>query len=408
MNNLGILFRYEWKKIWKKKIVWIMGSIVIILFLSGQLWSLVPYNTVQTDSNGNPYSVQQGGYEAFIKERENARKLDGRKIDEKLLREVWKDYENEEYEEIKAILIGAHIEYWRKGEAEATVTAPADTEQEDDVVAEGARNWYRELQWAVEKKINSVAGLTPAERQYWLAQDAKVEKPLTYTYAKSWEEILAYIQDVSLWLILLCAVCLSGVFSEERRKKTDSLILSTKNGKNQVCFAKLLAGIAFAALWFLILYGITVFIAFLFYGVEGFSAQIQLAAPVIPAAMTMGQAVLLLLGIAILAVILIGVLCAVLSEWFGSSVAVLAVVGGSTLLSQLIWIPDAQRVLRQIYDLLPVNLVTIYTFLDYKTISIFGLRLTDLQFAYVIYPLLTVILMFLGWWKYCRCHAGSR
>lgn len=406
MNNLGILFRYEWKKLWKKKIVWIMGSIVLVSFLCSNLLFLISSKTVWTDSNGNSQSVQRGGYEAYVRECENARKLDGRRIDEELLREVWKNYENEEYEEIQVLLGSVDTENWReKGE---TVTGPADAEQEDDLVAEAVRSWYQGLQWAAEKEINSAVGLTPAERQYWLAQDAKVERPLTYTYAKSWNEILGYIQDVSLWLVLLCAVCLSGVFSEEQRKKTDSLILSTRNGKNPVFFAKLLAGIVFAVLWFLILHGINIFCSFLFYGVEGFSAQIQLVSPRIPTAITVGQTVLLLLGVTILAVILVSILCAVLSEWFGSSVAVLAVVGGSACLSLLIEIPAERRVLVQIHDLLPVNLVSIYTFLDYKTVSIFGMRLTDLQFAYVLYPLLTVILLFLGWWKYCRCHAGSR
>ena len=105
---------------------------------------------------------------------------------------------------------------------------------------------------------------------------------------------------------------------------------------------------------------------------------------------------------------LISILCTVLSEWFGNSVAVLAVVGGSTFLSMLMDNPADLRVLAQIYDLLPVNLVSGYTFFDCYTISIFGLRLTDLQFAYIIYPLLALIILFLGWWKYCRCHAGSR
>ncbi|MDE6566910.1 MAG: ABC transporter permease subunit [Lachnospiraceae bacterium] len=406
MNNLGILFRYEWKKIWKRKIVWIMGSIVIIIMLWVDLSFLIPYYTDSIDSAGNSYSVQQGGYEAYVKESENARKLDGRKLDEQLLREVWEDYENEEYEEIQALLGSLDVLNWRKSNVE--VSAPADTDQEDDVVAEGVKSWYQELQWIAEEKINSAVGLTSAERQYWLAQDAKVEKPLTYTYAKSWEHILAYIQDANIWLVLLCAVCLSGVFSEERRKKTDSLILSTKNGKNPVFFAKILAGIAFAVLWFLILHGINFFISFLFYGVEGFSAQIQLIAPQIPAAITVGQADLLFLGITILAVILTSILCIGLSEWFGSSVAVLAVVGGGALLSLLIDFPKEQRVLSQIHDLSPLILTSLYNFFDYKTISIFGLRLTDLQFGYILYPLLTVIILFLGWWKYCRCHAGSR
>ena len=406
MNNFGILFCYEWKKIWKKKIVWVMGSIVIISFIWSNLLFLISFKSVQTDSDGNVHEIELGGYEAYVRECENARKLDGRRIDEELLREVWKDYENEKYEEIQALLGSVVTENWKK--KEVTVSGPGDAEQEDDLVTEGVRSWYQGLQCAAEKEINSAVGLTPAERQYWLAQDAKVERPLTYTYAKSWGEILGYIQDVSLWLVLFCAVCLSGVFSEERRKKTDALILSTKNGKNPVFFAKILAGIAFAVLWFLILHGINIFVSFLFYGVEGFSAQIQLVAPRIPAAITIGQAVLLLLGITILAGILISILCTVLSEWFGSSVAVLAVVGGGSFLSLLIEIPDDLRVLAQIHDLFPVNLVSIYTFLDYKTISIFGLRLTDMQFAYIIYPLLAVIIMFLGWWKYCRCHTGSR
>lgn len=402
MNNLGILFRYEWKKIWKKKIVWIMGGIVIIGFLWNILGFLISLYTVKTDSEGNSYSV----YENYVRACENAKKLDGRKIDEKLLREVWKDYGNKEYAEIYSLL-GA-VGMGNVSKDEVAVSGSEDAEQEDDLVTEGVKSWYQGLQQAAKETIDSDVGLTPAERQYWLAQDAKVEKPLTYTYAKSWGIILAYVQDVSLWLALLCAVCLSGVFSEERRKKTDSLILSTKNGKNPVFFAKFLAAVAFAILWILILQGLIFFIAFLFYGVQGFSAQIQLIAPGIPAAITIGKAVLLLLGVTVLEAFLISILCTVLSEWFGSSVAVLAIVGGSTFLSASMEIPADHRVLAQIHDLFPVNLVSIFNFFDLKTITIFGLRLTDLQFGYILYPLLAVIIMFLGWWKYCRCHAGSR
>lgn len=401
MNNLEILFRYEWKKIWKKKIVWIMGIIVIINFLYSYLLCFLPYETVQMDSNGNPYSVQRGGYEEHVRECENARKLDGRKVDEKLLGEVWKDDENEEYEEIRTLF--RSISATGDWKHEIAMGVPAGAGQEE-LAAEAVKS----LQRATGERINSMAGLTAAERKYWLAQDTEVEKPLTYRYAEAWKETLAYVQDVILWIVLLCAVCLSGVFSEERRKKTDALILSSKNGKSPVFFAKLLAGIAFAGFWFLILQGIHVLFYFSFYGVEGFSAQIQLAAPTIPVAITVGQAALLLLGIAVLVSVLISILCTVLSECFGSSIAVLAAVGGGSLLSMLIVVPDHQRVLAQIHDLIPVNLVTVFTFLDYKTISIFGLRLTDLQFAYVLYPLLIVLLLFLGWWKYCRCHAGSR
>lgn len=117
MNNLGILFRYEWKKIWKKKIVWIMGSIVIVSFLFSNLSFLIPYETVQTDSAGNSQTVRQGGYTAHVRECKNARKLDGRKIDEQLLKEMWKEDESEEYKEIQAFLEVVHAGDWQAGEA---------------------------------------------------------------------------------------------------------------------------------------------------------------------------------------------------------------------------------------------------------------------------------------------------
>lgn len=87
MNTIGTLYVYELKKIGNRKVVWIVGLIMLALSIFLSVGDLV------TSSYYGETSVS--AYQAMKINRENAEKLSGRTIDDTLLREMQEDCTDE-------------------------------------------------------------------------------------------------------------------------------------------------------------------------------------------------------------------------------------------------------------------------------------------------------------------------
>ena len=87
MNTIGTLYIYELKKIGNRKVVWIVGLIMLALSIFLSVSDLV------TSSYYGETSVS--AYQAMKINRENAEKLSGRTIDDTLLREMQEDCTDE-------------------------------------------------------------------------------------------------------------------------------------------------------------------------------------------------------------------------------------------------------------------------------------------------------------------------
>ncbi len=73
-----------------------------------------------------------------------------------------------------------------------------------------------------------------------------LEKGIYYGYDYGWSVAEDVFDVVGILLILVIIFGLCGVFSEEYRLRTDSLLLSTKKGKNKLATAKILTGIIYS------------------------------------------------------------------------------------------------------------------------------------------------------------------
>lgn len=81
MNNLGVLYRYEYKKLLSKKIVWISFSlciITIVISLFAPFWGSYYAEGEFVDTNYNMYQIDKQYSEA----------LSGREINQELLEET--------------------------------------------------------------------------------------------------------------------------------------------------------------------------------------------------------------------------------------------------------------------------------------------------------------------------------
>lgn len=76
--------------------------------------------------------------------------------------------------------------------------------------------------------------------------DKNLEKGIYYGYDYGWSVAEGVFTGVGILLVFVMIFGLCGVFSEEYNLGTDSLLLSTKKGKNKLAAAKILTGIIYS------------------------------------------------------------------------------------------------------------------------------------------------------------------
>ena len=411
MKRIGTLYAYELKKIASRKIVWIVGIIMIFLCAFLSFSDLISSSYYGED--------EISGYEAMKINREYARNLADRKIDDTLFREMQDYYSREDVEEsndsisdgqISIITDESQEDEIDKGIKEYTpIYAYVKEITEDSNMA--LKISSDELYKMREKSIlqnRTDQMLTEKEMDYWEEKDKQIETPFTYEYTESWSNLWNYMYTINYMILLMLAICLSNVFSVEYLRKTDAIILCSQYGKKHLYLAKVLAGISFGVIIAILFFGITAISSICVYGADGFSAALQIAFPLSSWNISVGESVLVLLFVLLIISVLYSVAIVILSEILKNSVAVMAIPVGIMILTMMIDIPYQFRIASQIYDLLPTNLLTVWELWDDRLVSVLGKYLTNLQIAPILYLIIIIVLFFVGKRVYLKHQIGAR
>ncbi|MDE5864961.1 MAG: ABC transporter permease [Lachnospiraceae bacterium] len=399
MRQFGILFFYELKKIMKRKNTWITFGILLALYLfvtGGRLLgsSYVDGEFLETHKEG------------FAIDKKNGERLSGRKLDDALLEEMKEAYAGMEDKERKYMLTEEYQTKVRPYSIIFNIVQFSDVNP--FTVTE--EQFYTARQAEVEKSWEEYK-LTQGEKEYWQEKEGKLEEPFTYYYAEGYDDLISMsgIYMVCLWVSFLIAICMSGVFTEEHGRKTDQLILCSRLGRNEIYFAKILAGGLFSLLVAVFFLGIELLGVFTTYGSEGFSTMLQLFYSAYSYPLTEGQVLFIMMGILLLAALLTGIFTMVLSEMTKSNIGSMATVVVILFLTRLVPIPLTWRFLSQIWNFFPLNILKLDAgFVDVRLVSLFGLKLTSWQFAPILYVVLAVVLVLAGKKVYCRYQVQGR
>lgn len=421
MKRIGEIYVYELKKIVSRKLVWIAGLIIVLLCAFCGFGDLI----------SSSYYGEGGisGYDVMKTVREYAKSFSGRKIDDSLLQEMQDSYTKETVgdnnketvvmQNNNSILsdeeISISIGMSQDNEADNGITEYAPiysyvqeiTNNYELTLEADSNGLYNEREKAIlQNRADQM--LTEKEMDFWTEKGSQIETPFTYEITEGWKNLWIYACTVNDMVLLMLAICLSGVFSTEHLRKTDSIILCSKYGKKHLYLAKILAGITFGAVVSLLFWGITAIFSVLAYGADGFGAALQLAFPFSTWNITVGESVLVLLLVLLVISVLYSVAIMVLSEILKNSVAVMALPVGIMILTIMIDIPYQFRIASQIYDLLPTNLLFTSELWDDRLFPLFGNYLINYQIAPVIYLLVTVVLFFVGKKVYLKYQIGAR
>lgn len=379
------LFGYELKKLLSRKIVWV--SLVVSLLLCGV--------TVCTPLFGSYYvngEAVSSNYKEFQTDKAYQLALDGRVIDEALIREMQEAYakvslEMEQYSQTE--------EYQRYARPYSAifyyVRSVSGLSRAEVIQWAGSTEDLRSKRLENQEKRWEIYLLTDAERDYWRAQEEKLEYPVIYRYTGAYSVLISAVYTVGLVAIFVVSICLAGAFPQEHVKKTDQLILSSKYGRGKFFGAKFGAGMLFALGMPLIMVLFTLGLALVVYGTEGFHGAFQLEYAGSCAAISIGEAVLIAYTMVLFAGVFMGALVMMLSEVLRSSVGTLAIATGIMVLPMFFSMPEEYRVLSQIWSYLPSDFVAVWSLFSPQTVVIGKVVFQAWQAVPVLYTVLGVV-----------------
>lgn len=412
MKNLGTLFGYEMKKLWKRPMTWI----AVLVFCAGFVWyAPIPFYNyghtyTYTQPDGTTLSREFTPEEQDKFELEAPRLLSGRVMDEEFFAKA------EEH-------IPARLEDIDISKSEDLDRASENQEARDgyfrlvDPTYYGAyqltvwKDWYlHRLDKATEYAESHWKNyMTDKEIAYWLNQEAQIEQPFLYEPTDAPNRLFDVLGTMGIFIPVLVALCVCDLFSQERRARTYPQIFTSRQGRKCLFLAKILAGGATSMLAAAMAVGAVIASSLIRYGTWGWGAAIQLCRYVLNCSfpITAWQGILILAGMILVYALLCGALISVVSMWSGSGVAALAVgaalVGGQMLLAQM------QSVLSPVLTLpvvtealyyLPMGLVSAASLAPHPLKYFFGLPLNMVQAGMLVYLAVSAALAavcWLGW-----------
>lgn len=408
MKQFRTLFFYEIKKVLQQKSIWICLAAVFLVCLLTELlqWGQV-FTTVTTSSSAREGAVMEDDrysetYADQVKmERDNARKLAGRKLDDTILSE-WKEYENNLAYSLREMNQGETLAAFRKynllkesianllEEDIGKVSLDMDRFTEDTLYSE--RDALLMEKWG-EKH------LTEGEKKYWKNKESSLKKPFTLQNFSFFENVTGNngIELIFILVSFLIAFMAGKIFSVEHNCKTDQIILCSRYGRKEIYYAKILTGMFLSVCMYLFFTAVMILIKGVLYGFDGADAMIQLLVGGYSLPMTLGQTMWVMLIIGLFASVLMSLLAMILGEKFRRESVSLAIIIAVLFLAKIIHIPDPYRLISQIWNYIPVNLLDLRKgFCDVRLVTIGGMKLTSWQFGVIVYAIMSIAFIAFG------------
>lgn len=400
MRNFGTLYRYELKKLFKRKLSWV--AVIALSFFC--VYGVIKAGTYPSggeypicDENGDETGeyIYISGEEIYTTYLKSAGKLDGRAIDDTLFQEM--------LENVPDLKASDFVIYFFKNDATYGRLYSMVGGLLKDPRSVTAEKFYAE-QWEQTQLTcdhygADQEGISEGEKGYWMEQAAKIEKP--FIYQEPWRgtsALILFFNTLTGFLPIVAAVSVCTVFTEDRRTRMETLTFSTKESRFSLYLAKVLAGVTIAALVGVVITGVTIVAHLAVWGANGFDACIQMYMIASPRAITVGQMLLIMSVLLVIYTMLCGGMTMLIATIVRSSIAAIAV---PVLLVQVLNYFRTGEYGWQSY--LPRNLIsTIPGVRSVELVNIFGVYLNNFQFGPLLYMAITVLLLALCWlgWRW--------
>lgn len=394
MNDLFILYREEIKKILSKRSVWIaMGASLLFVLLVG-------FTNFSADGHG-----------AYVKTQEKTlTEISGQKLDQEFLdayharvdkeiREHWDRYEKISAYDPGAMYQNASAATGQKALYDLLYTIAKNREKVAEVTE---TELYAAMRENIIKDGREI-GSSEEEIGEWLTVYDGIEKPIVYSYALAYLNILDVLFIIGWALIICISIALAGMFADEKTNRTDAIILASRKGRTPVCMAKILAGVSVALFQAVILLGGCFGMMFAFYGTAGWNFMIQNVIPSSPWNITIGKMVLICLALAALVSIFFAMTNVLLSQITKSAVITMAL-HAAVIFAGLFNMPGKMGLAAKLWQLRPTMLMYYGTFCN---TYMYG-KLNNVEASFCIYGIGIILMVFILIRSYGRSQIESR
>lgn len=411
MNNFWDLVRFEFKKIFHRKVFFaslIISFAIIILHLivaiSGtSFWHKVgndisQYEAMKLDkatiASNQGYITSELISKAILSNREMMSNDDNYLINEygKHLKEDAYIKYVLPYESVVNLInvIYEEEQGWLSMDSFSLVSVKPE-KAIDNLTPEMIQSFDADFKEFSKSMILRKEGLTTAEIEKNIALADQIERPLYNDYYGGYQAYINSSKALALSTLFLILILLAPLFSNEYEEKTDQLILCTRNGKGSLCKAKLFISLTVSILSSILIMGISWLSFLLLFGFEGADVNIQVVNPSCTYPITLLEACLIHFMSVMVAATLFGAFIVFLSARVKKRSSSVVIMGTLiTIIPMFIWVPLKQS--RFIYDVLqffPINAVT-FKF-ETHFFGVFGRLFTPYKFIWVVSILLMIV-----------------
>lgn len=248
----------------------------------------------------------------------------------------------------------------------------------DDLTVKDAPQFYQKRSDKIARRLiddpSSALNFTQKEKDIILSMNAKVETPFYYDYHGGWDALITNVSTGNaLFATLVCLVCLASLFAGEYQSGTDSILLTTKKGREKLAGVKVLTAFIFATITYFLFTLLNFIVTATLYGLNGFNCPIQLSAimSIYNFSMLESYFVCIILGyVAMLSIV--GLTIAV-SSWFKSPFPTIVLCTAIFVAPMFIQHSATSRLINYLVSIFPLNVMNgIQIIQSYTLFNIFG------------------------------------
>lgn len=369
MNSFCELVRFEYRKIFRKRSTIITLLLAIFITAFSCLGPLM----------GNYYikgEIFESNYESMKKDREYRRSISNREIGSEILLEAIEAYSRIPPTDGKYTDMQEYQQYARPySEIYYMIRRVYNINNYEEVGSiseEEVDNFYSIRQNMVERMIEDTT-MSSTEKATSVDISRQVKTPFIYSYTDGYKRFYSQMYTTAIIICFVCSVCIAPLFAGEYTEKMDSLILSSKYGKNKVICAKLFTGISFSILLSIVLTVVSYVIAMATFGWDGANSPIQLFIPLSIHPFTMGQVALLYFALILFGNILSVTLTMLFSAKLKSPFMVIVIMTVITILPMYVNVSEDILWIYHLSNLIPVKMFSIDNIIGIFSIDLFGL-----------------------------------
>lgn len=265
----------------------------------------------------------------------------------------------------------------------------------DNLTVTDASQFYTKFNEFQLNYLNEFKGLSQNEISKHITMIDKIETPLYTEYSKGYNAFIDSSKMIAVWILFMIAILFSGIFSDEYQKKTDQLLLSSKNGKTSLILAKIFVVITASALLAMTMMGLLLISLLSLWGFDGASAALQTINPTSPYPFTLLQAAEIQIWVVVVISILFASVVMTISAFLKSSFSVIII--AFILLITPIFItitPADSKIIYTILTLMPANAVTFHNIFNIYLYEVLGKVFLPYEFYTILGIIGTVLLGF--------------